>query len=191
MTGISHTLALNEILGVETPSELEFAFADFKKGDASGGQRLYDSIGNEMYGLALWTTGSKEDACDAVQTVFLKLLERRSALKRVRNPRAYLLQMTRSASIDLLRKRQPTVDVEIADVPILVSDPDRDIDARRLSRLVSRLPPSQRATVYLRYYSELSFRQIGGVTGVSTFTAASRYRLAMRRLRKWVEKAGS
>ena len=76
MTNISHALALTESLRPETLDELESTWSDFVDSRAGGGRGLYDLIGDELYGLALWTTGSVEDACDVVQTVFLKLLER-------------------------------------------------------------------------------------------------------------------
>lgn len=191
MTTYTQTLSLLEMRPEGQQNAVRSAWDDFLSGTADGGERLYDALGNEMYGLALWTTGSTEDAADVVQTVFVKLLERRSTLVRVRRVRSYLLQMTRSAAIDLLRKRRSTVDLESAPIPDLVTDPGREIDAKRLSRLIVRLPPNQRTTIFLRHFCELSFRQIGAVTGVSMFTAASRYRLAVRGLRRWMEEAES
>jgi DNA-directed RNA polymerase specialized sigma24 family protein len=38
--------------------------------------------------------------------------------------------------------------------------------------------------VFLKHFAELTFREIGRVTGVPMFTAAARYRLALRRLRQ-------
>lgn len=191
MNCTSLTIALSEVTSAETPDAVVSAWTDFLEGRSDGGRRLYDLMGNELYGLALWTTASKEDACDVVQTVFLKIIERRVRLVRVRNPRAYLLQMTRSASIDLLRTRRSTIEFEEVETPVLIADPGRQVDVRRLSKLVTKLPPEQRATVYLRHYSEMSFREIGRVTGVSIFTAASRYRLATRRLRTWLGEGSS
>lgn len=184
----TQTLLLLEAFPGKPSNEIESAWAEFLAGSSSGGERLYDALGDEMYGLALWATGSRADAADVVQTVFLKVLERRSRLGRVRRPRPYLLQMARSAAFDLLRQRRSTTDIDSAVIPDLVSDPNRELDASRVSRLIYRLPHDQRVTVYLRHFSELSFRQIGAVTGVSMFTAASRYRLALRRLRRWVEE---
>jgi len=188
MSAVSQTLWLTEVLASTNEDEIKNTWLDFVGGRPNGGPGLYDLLADELYGLALWTTGSADDACDVVQTVFLKLLERRPALGRVRHPRSYILRMTRSASIDVLRRRRPTIDVAEVEIPILASDPARRVDARRISQLLIRLPPNQRATVYLRLFSDLSFRQIGVITGAPTFTAASRFRLALQRLRTWVER---
>ena len=50
--------------------------------------------------------------------------------------------------------------------------------------MLKDLPPPQREALYLRHFAGLTFAQIGRVAGVPTFTAASRYRLGIRRLRR-------
>ena len=57
------------------------------------------------------------------------------------------------------------------------------VEARRTSRLLLELPPAQREAIYLRHFAGCSFAEIGRATSVPTFTAASRYRLGIRRLR--------
>ena len=60
------------------------------------------------------------------------------------------------------------------------------VDARRVSDLLARLAPKLREAVFLRHFAELTFAAAARVMGVPTFTAASRYRLALRRLRDWM-----
>ena len=69
-------------------------------------------------------------------------------------------------------------------------DPSRRVDASLVSAWMKRLPPKQREVIYLRHFEELSFRQIAEVIGVPTFTAASRYRLGLRRLRRMMGERG-
>ena len=63
---------------------------------------------------------------------------------------------------------------------------ERVVDARAASALLSRLPAEQREVIYLHDFADLSFREIGRVVGVPLFTAASRYRLGIGRLRDWM-----
>ena len=53
-------------------------------------------------------------------------------------------------------------------------------------RMINQLPPAQREAIYLRHFAGCSFAEIGRATGVPTFTAASRYRLGLQRLRRLV-----
>jgi len=133
----------------------------------------------------LWRTGSREDAEDAVQDVFARLAASPERLRAARRPRTYLLTMAHNAAVEALRHRRRMRPLE--DAPDLVEDnPDLALrgDAARISKLLLELPPPQRTTVYLRHFAELSFFEIGTVCGVSLFTAASRYRLAVQRLRR-------
>lgn len=88
--------------------------------------------------------------------------------------------MVHRAVLDLRRRRRPTVALDEA---FLIATEGRAVEGQRLNQALAALPDSQRTVVYLRHWLELSFKEIGVVTGVPTFTAASRYRLALRRLR--------
>lgn len=177
--------------GRETAGWAEDCLARLAAGEDAAAAELYDRLGDELYGFALWLCGSAADAADVVQEVFVRLLRARGRLGGVRDGRAYLLRMTRTAAADLHRRggaRHEPLDERLV-APVL-EDPASRLEARRLSGWLARLPPRQRAAIYLRYFSELSYAEIGRVTGVPTFTAASRCRLALRRLRRWLGEEG-
>jgi RNA polymerase sigma-70 factor (ECF subfamily) len=56
-------------------------------------------------------------------------------------------------------------------------------DAIDVRRALAALPERQREVVVLHVFIGFSFREIAQIAGVSTFTTASRYRLAIDRLR--------
>lgn len=148
---------------------------------------VWDLCAEDLHGLALWRTGSSLDAEDALQEVFIRLARaaERGRLAGVRKPFAYLLRIAHSAAVDAVRQRTRHQGSELHEVPeLLEADLERAAEAGRLSRHLARLPQGQRAVVYLRHFVELRFREIGEVMGIPTFTAASRYRLALRRLRQ-------
>ena len=51
-------------------------------------------------------------------------------------------------------------------------------------RLVDALPDNQREVVFMRYYQDLSFKEIADITGVSINTALGRMRYALINIRK-------
>jgi RNA polymerase sigma-70 factor (ECF subfamily) len=174
---------------VEACAGLESAFAALAAGDADALADLYARAGAEIFGLALWRTGSRDDAADVVQDVFVKLMAERGRLAAVRRPRAWLLTVAHRCALDIVRRRRcgvSLVEPEGLDdlLEPLLEEPDRKVDAARLSTLLHSLPDAQREALYLRHFVELSFRDIGAVTGVSLFTAATRYRLGLDRLRR-------
>jgi RNA polymerase sigma-70 factor (ECF subfamily) len=110
----------------------------------------------------------------------------------VKDPRSWLLTVSRRLALDVLRRRrrrpsEPLDEAELVTAP--GGDPDRALDAARASALLAALPVHQREAVYLRHYADCTFAAIGRVVGVPTFTAASRYRLAIGRLRRSMERS--
>jgi RNA polymerase sigma-70 factor, ECF subfamily len=173
--------------GVPRPVEEPLALAAQRlaQGDLAALDLVWDLCARDLYGLALWRSGSVADAEDAVQEVFLRLATSPQALGRARGPRAYLLTMAHHAVVDVGRKgRGGALDADLLVVlPGPNVDPVRVADGVRASRLVRSLPAKQREVVFLKHFADLTFKEIGRITGVPTFTASSRYGSAMRRLR--------
>ena len=95
--------------------------------------------------------------------------------------------MAHNAAIKIARRRRVAVQVEDVVLERVVYDTGVKVDAARAASIIRRLSPRQCEAVFLRHFVGLTFAQIGDVTGVLTFTAASRYRLGMGRLRKLME----
>jgi RNA polymerase sigma-70 factor (ECF subfamily) len=55
-------------------------------------------------------------------------------------------------------------------------------------RLVDALPDNQREVVYMRFYQDLSFKEIADITGVSINTALGRMRYALLNMRRIAEE---
>jgi RNA polymerase sigma-70 factor, ECF subfamily len=155
-------------------------------GDSAALEAIWDLSARRLYGLALWRTGCEEDARDVVQEVFVRLASRRRDLSGVEAPHIWLLAVTHNAAVDALRRsaRRRTEPLErAAHVAAPGSSPERAAAASNISRALAQLPPAQREAVLLHHVAGCSFREIGAITGVPAFTAASRCRLALARLR--------
>jgi len=162
-------------------------FRELAMGNLTALDGIYDATATDLYRLALWRTGVRTDAEDVVQTVFVRLAESRERLSTVREPRSYLLAMAHRAAVD--RRRGPSArTVPLPEEPDLLqagpSDPGRELDARHASAALRSLPARQREAIVLHHFSGLTFSDIGRVTGVPTFTAASRFRNGIRALRR-------
>ena len=57
-----------------------------------------------------------------------------------------------------------------------------------IKKLMQHLPPSQREVVVMRFYQEMSFKEIAKATGVSINTSLGRMRYAILNLRKMVRE---
>lgn len=166
---------------------LRAPFAALAAGDRNALETVWFLASRRLYALALWRTGDAEDAADAVQDVFVRLASGRASLRNVESPHLWLLAAAHHAAVDATRRRARRRTEPFADATFLVAqegDPERAARASELSRAVARLPRAQREAIALRHFGGHSFREIARATGVPTFTAASRCRLGLARLRR-------
>lgn len=156
-------------------------------GDSAALEAIWDISSRRLYGLALWRTGCEEDARDVVQEVFVRLASRRGEVSGVETPHLWLLAVAHNAALDAVRRtaRRRAEPLEsAAHVAAPGADPERAAVASWTSRALAQLPPAQREAVLLHHVAGCSFREIAAITGVPAFTAASRCRLALARLRR-------
>jgi RNA polymerase sigma-70 factor (ECF subfamily) len=91
------------------------------------------------------------------------------------------------------RSIAPTKDFDIFDV---ISDNDKNAEENMIDeqissdvrKLIEELPEDQKEVLKMRYYRELSFKEIAEITEVSINTALGRMRYAIINLRKLTEK---
>jgi RNA polymerase sigma-70 factor (ECF subfamily) len=167
-------------------------FEDLAAGRHSALEDLYDAAARDLYGLALWRTGSEDDAADVVQTVFVKVAEQGPRLASIRNPKGWLLTVTHRAAVDISRRRTRDAVEPLDEYPFLTAvdgDSDTMLDAAHASVLLAGMPPTLRDVIYLKHFADCTFAEIGAIVGIPTFTAASRYRKGISDLRSLMEDA--
>jgi RNA polymerase sigma-70 factor, ECF subfamily len=144
-------------------------------------EALYRQHGAALLLFASAISGDRGRAQDAVHQVFLKALENKN-LSHVINIKAYLFASVRNAVLNDTRvqDRHMPLDLDSA----WFSPPDRDYAGEQnLRRALGDLPDDQREVIVLHVWGELTFSEIAELLGVSSNTAASRYRYALAKLR--------
>lgn len=132
---------------------------------------------------AVLLTGDHHRAEDLVQEALTKVALRWGRLADG-NPEAYARQIIVRDNISWWRKRRHEV---VGDplagpaVPDIAAAADRRM---LLDRALAALTPRQRAVVVLRYYDDLSERDVAEALGVTVGTVKSQTHLALRRLRE-------
>jgi len=165
-------------------------FKNLAAGRVAALDELYEAAASRIYGLALWRTGSKDDAADVVQDVFVRVAEQGVRLAKVRNPRAWIMTVANRAAIDLIRRRSRRQTEPLEDCAYLTAvadDGERTLAATQVSALLAGLPDTHRVVIYLKHFAGCTFAEIGDIVGVPKFTAASRYRNGIQKLRKRME----
>jgi RNA polymerase sigma-70 factor (ECF subfamily) len=164
-------------------------------GDGAAFATLYDRYESRIFNFCSRLLGSRDDAADATQDAFLKVLQRLPKLEgRDLNFSAYLFTAARNASYDMIGKRKRAEPTDEVPEPSGDREPgDLHVDPERAAMLTSlqddvreasgRLPERQREVLALRELEELSYDEIAEIMGMNRNSVAqliSRARISLR-----------
>ena len=138
-----------------------------------------------FYRLAYSYLKNREEALDAVQTAVCRALEKQDSLQKPDAVRTWFYRILVNVCTDMLRQRKRVTFVppEALDAGSY-EDPLPD---DTLARRVEALPPEFRAVIRLRFYEDLSLKEISDVTGVSLSTVKTRLYTGLKKLRVSLE----
>ncbi|MBS5451719.1 MAG: sigma-70 family RNA polymerase sigma factor [Coriobacteriia bacterium] len=140
-----------------------------------------------MWKLALVRTGSRADADDVYQDVFLRLACDGTEFADEGHLKAWLLRVTINRCRELSRMAWRRRNVSLDALTVEPSDPqaDGEFDAAEIAELwqaVGRLKAKYREVIHLRYREELSCEQIAHVLGTNVSTVRTRLQRAHKQL---------
>lgn len=158
---------------------------------------------DDAYALARWLTSSRADAEDVVQEACLRALRGIGNFSGG-NARAWVLTIVRNATYSWLHKNRSAAVVLVEDLDTVdcTQAVKSDIDTLEtaliaqdevtvLEAAIATLPVPLRETLMLREIQELSYREIGEVTGVPIGTVMSRLARARDRVIAIMKTQGS
>jgi RNA polymerase sigma-70 factor (ECF subfamily) len=99
----------------------------------------------------------------------------------------YLFRAVKLNSLKWRARRRKGCSLEEISEPAAMKGEDglwNEIDPLTLEKALDGLPETQQAVIRMKYYTELTFREIGRTLSISANTAASRCRYALENLRK-------
>ena len=121
-----------------------------------------------FYRLAYSYLKNREEALDAVQTAVCRALEKQGELKEPEALRAWFYHILVHVCMDVLRSRKR--------VTLIPSD-------GTLAQRVDALPPEVGTIIKLRFYEDLSLKEISTVTGWNLNTVKTRLYTGLKKLR--------
>ncbi len=154
---------------------------------------------SKIFSYILFAVKSQELAEDLFQDVFVKVIVRLRSGKYQENGKfhAWLLRVAHNLIIDYYRRlpNEAVISNDASEVdlfkdnslPIHESREDELINQQlieEVKHLIAKLPESQRQVLTMRYYEELSFKEIAELTHCSINTALGRMRYALINLKK-------
>lgn len=137
----------------------------------------YDSIitkySSMVYRIALSYTGTRHDAEDAMQNVFVRYFTKKPVFDSFEHEKAWFIRVTINCCKTFLLSfwRKKTVNLEdYENLPAKESEIDQSYS---LLESLKELTPNQRLCVHLFYYEELSLKEIAKETNLLESTVKS------------------
>ena len=176
--------------------------ARYSEGDNKAFDELMARYQSKIYNYILFTVRNQEVAEDLFQETFMKAIVTIQQGRYAADGRfgAWLTRIAHNLVIDAFRteRSENTISNDECEVDLL-NDADlcddnvemqmvNDQTLADVQRLVNALPANQREVVYMRYYQDLSFKEIAEITGVSINTALGRIRYALLNMRRMAEE---
>ncbi len=179
-----------------TDEQLAIAYME---GDDKAFDMLLARNQKKLYSYIMFVVRDTNIADDVFQETFVKVITRlrTGAYTTSGKFSAWLTRIAHNVIIDMFRSQrhdnlvEPTVDNDLTN--ILCSDMTYDNIESQLvldqnlkdaKRLMEALPPTQREVVFMRFYQQMSFKEIAEVTGQSINTALGRMRYAVLNMRR-------
>jgi RNA polymerase sigma-70 factor (ECF subfamily) len=148
-----------------------------------------------VYRTAYAVTGSRQDAEDILQTIFLRLLRRPIPPNLRNNPKAYLYRAAINGSLSTVRTRKnqrltdSPDDLETLVAPAIDSSADDEL-RRLLLDAMTQLAPQAVEILILRYEHNHSDAEIAKMLGKSRGTIAVTLYRTRARLKKLLRDTG-
>ncbi|MFQ9315144.1 sigma-70 family RNA polymerase sigma factor [uncultured Dysgonomonas sp.] len=175
---------------------------DYSNGNNLAFDILLERHKRSVYNYIFFTVRNRELAEDIFQETFIKAIV---TIKQGRYTesgkfRAWISRIAHNLIIDHFRQEKNENTVSKDEAPVdLLNNPtlcDGTIEDELIKvqitsdirKLISFLPENQREVLEMRYYQDLSFKEIADQTGVSINTALGRMRYAILNMRRMAEE---
>lgn len=168
-----------------------------------GNNRAFDELlsrnQSKLFSYILFVVRDEDKANDLFQETFVKVITKLHQGRYVDSGKfgAWIMRIAHNVIMDWYREQrsrnliEPTDENDLSNLSgneILDSNVENryvnDQIMVDVKNMMNMLPPTQRVVVFMRFYQDLSFKEIAETTGVSINTSLGRMRYAILNLRR-------
>jgi RNA polymerase sigma-70 factor (ECF subfamily) len=188
-----------EYLNEMTDEQLALAYID---GNNKAFDLLLARTQTKLFTYIIFVVRDRDVADDIFQETFVKVITKLQQRKYVNSGKfsAWLVRIAHNVIMDWYREQksekivEPSEDNDLSNLGGDLLDMNVENQfvneqvLRDVKKMMNMLPPTQREVVYMRFYQEMSFKEIAEATGVSINTSLGRMRYAILNLRRMVRE---
>lgn len=174
---------------------------NYVNGDETALAILIERHQAKVYGFIYSKIGDSTISDDIFQDTFIKVIKtlKSNSYNEEGKFLPWVMRIAHNLSIDYFRhnKKMPFQrETEEYSIFNFMTDSSLNVEGKLienqvendLQKLIEELPEDQKEVVKMRFYDDLSYKEIADITGVSINTALGRMRYAVINLRKIIEK---
>ena len=159
-----------------------------QRGDEHAMATLFDRYAKVVYSVALRVLRDPAAAEDVLQEVFMQIWRNPASFVATRGSLGgWLAVVSRNRSIDALRRKRPTEQVDeiaLASNCNLADEAERNSMMEKARGVIQMLPVEQRKTLEMAFFDGLTHSEIAEMTGDPLGTVKTTIRSALMTLRK-------
>ena len=149
----------------------------FKKGDDNSFEHIFKKHYHSLLSYGLGLKQDEEEIKECIQILFSTLWERREFLGNIKSIKNYLIASLRRLIIKRGKKfslpNEPIEDnlhyhVEMSVEERFIKNQSLQIQVNSIQEAIKSLPDRQKEALYLKFYENQSFKDIGNILGIST-----------------------
>ncbi len=172
-----------------------------------GNNRAFDLLltrnQSKLYSYILFVVHDRDTADDVFQETFVKVITKLHQRKYTTSGKfsAWIMRIAHNVIMDWYREQkaekivEPTIDNDLSNLSsreVVEGNIENQFVFEQVledvKKMMNLLPPTQREVVFMRFYQNMSFKEIAEMTNVSINTALGRMRYAILNLRRMAKE---
>ena len=175
---------------MDDKDKLNEIIAGCRRGDNDSFSRLVDMFGGQCYGYFYRVSGNAEISNDLLSELFIKLVEKIDSYKDG-SFKKWLFTVASNIFHDYLRgvyRQRKMITIKSENASEQIIEPVNMTDMKdELQVYLSKLDNDTSELLMLRYFSQLSFKEIAELRGEPIGTTLARVHRGLKRLRELME----
>ncbi len=147
-------------------------------------KRITEQYYEDIYKLAFLLTKNRDDAADITQETFLRVKKYLKSFRGDSSVKTWLYRIATNEAKRLFKKRETEKHIKI---PTIKQNDAEDARYERLKEAMERIDRESYEILYLRYFKNMSEKEIAFVLNIPCGTVKSRLYTAKEKLKKEME----
>lgn len=172
-----------------------YLWEKFKTGDKEALSKIYYTYYNPLYDYGIRIHNDPAFIKDTIQELFFDLISKLSNLGTTDSIKSYLLASFRRRVFSKLKKKKginyledsyapDAFEIEPSAETQWISEESKDAYTQKINNMLAKLSSREREAIYLKFYKNMSYKEITEVMGVNYQSARKLIYRAIKTLRE-------